>query len=409
MRQGDRQGRTRRNADTRGDATAIRRRATTVALAVLILITGLLSGGCSVFGTISKLVRTAPTEENTLTSLQAVNDAIVEALMEGEKEITMNLVATEDEISEITENLDPFWGSPTKYSVLAQFKDIRLSDDASAASVNVLRINFELKPSVSYYVYRRMKDVDFVLPADQPEAAAVAEALPGILDEIYTDIGAAAYERVLAAHDWIVAHLTYDVTIRQTGFENGVYGALINRRTMCQGYAEALQLILLCGADVRVRMEIGDGNNGDGQWVGHAWNLVYMDDRWYQVDATFDDPIGNPEGRVDHSYFGQNDALMQNDHRWDALYWPAADGADFLYYRKAGLYAEDLDTFKSIARNQLEGRRPSNVEIAIRGFKPAEDDLRFLYDVNNEIEVIYRRTTQVGDVSIISIEPEYQQ
>jgi transglutaminase-like putative cysteine protease len=256
-----------------------------------------------------------------------------------------------------------------------------------------------------------MKDSSFELPDDRTDVDAVARALPDIISEIYGDAAnggdISAYEKALAAHDWLVANLTYDPSVDQTGIENGVYGALINRKTMCQGYAEALQLILLSATDVPVQMQIGDGNNGDGRWMGHAWNLVFMDDRWYQVDTTFDDPVGNPEGKVSHFYFGQNDAVMQSDHKWDSSYWPAADGADFLYYRKAGLYAESLSAFQSIMRGQTQDRQPESVSIATRGFELEEGDLQFIYNTNSSIAVIYWLRTQVGDATIVSIEPEY--
>jgi hypothetical protein len=375
-------------------------------LAVIVFVAGLLSG-CNIDHLIGSITQTLPTAENTITALQDVSDEIEKALENGKSEITMNLVATEEEISNITTNMDPFWGTPTQYSIQGKFDDIELS----GTPTDVVRVKFDLKPSINYYVYSYMKDSSFELPDDRTDVDAVARALPGIIREIYGDAAnggdISAYEKALAAHDWLVANLTYDPSIDQAGIENGVYGALIDRKTMCQGYAEALQLILLSATDVPVKMQIGDGNNGNGRWMGHAWNLIYMDDHWYQVDTTFDDPVGNPEGKVSHFYFGQNDAAMQNDHKWDSSYWPAADGADFLYYRKAGLYAESLSAFQSIMRSQTQDREPTSVSIATRGFELTENDLQFIYSTNSNIDVIYWLRTQVSDATIVSIEPEY--
>jgi transglutaminase-like putative cysteine protease len=324
----------------------------------------------------------------------------------------MNLITTEEQLNLITENLDPFWGSPTKYSIMGKFDDVKLSDDASAEPVDVMRIKFNLKLSTNYYAYQRVKDSSYELPADQTEAAAVAAALPEIMSEIYRDVEgggeAAPYAQALAVHDWLALNLTYDETIDKSSPENGIYGAIVDRNTMCQGYAEAFQLILLCAGDVRAKMEIGYGDNGNGEWVGHAWNLVFMEDRWYQVDTTFNDPIGNPDDKLDHAYFGQNDACMRVDHQWVEEYWPAADGTDFLYYRKSGLYAEDFDTFQAIVTSQFESGQPADVEVAIRGFEVNEDNLQFVYSTNDAIDMVYWRTLAVGGATVVHIEPEYQ-
>ena len=42
------------------------------------------------------------------------------------------------------------------------------------------------------------------------------------------------------------------------------------------------------------------GEAGDEQ---HIWNTVKLDDQWYHVDVTWDDPIGSSFEYTDHSYF----------------------------------------------------------------------------------------------------------
>ena len=60
------------------------------------------------------------------------------------------------------------------------------------------------------------------------------------------------------------------------------YGALIDKTSVCQGYAVLLYRMLLeAGIDCRVIS--GYGNGG-----GHAWNIVRLNGKYYNVDATWD-------------------------------------------------------------------------------------------------------------------------
>lgn len=359
--------------------------------------------GCSLDGfrsIIGNLFIETPTAENTLLDLAALNKQIAEALKSGENELTVNIATSETELASINKNFDPFWGNCTQYRILSKWDDLKLSDDEGAKGVNVVRVTLELKPSTNYYVFNALTREDFTLPENETDAADMLDLLPTILAEIYPNGAAAlgtAYEQTLAVHDWLVANVVYDLSIAQNSRDNGTYGALVNRRTMCQGYAEALQLLLLCATDVEVSMVVGEGNNGDGTWVGHAWNLVKMDGSWYHVDATFDDPVDNPEGNVNHFFFGQNDACMAANHRWNAANWPAAEGADLLYYRKSGLIATNMEEFKAIVGDRISTGATAINEIVVIGFNPSDEDYQFVFKLDPQIKNINRGMIDRGN------------
>jgi hypothetical protein len=379
-------------------------------LFLFLSVTIFLSGCASWVNELSSFFEKKPTAESTLLTMQDLNAAVVTAMKDGETDITLDIAATTEEIRTFTRNLSPFWGTPTEFHTLSQFDDIRLSDDPSAEPLDVLRVELSLSPSVNYYVYRKYQDAAFEIPVSETKAQAVSKIFPAVIDEIFGEkqTDSSDYERVLAVHDWLVANLTYDNSIQEISDENGTYGALVDRRTMCQGYAEALQLILLCATDIEVDMEIGEGNNGDGIWVGHAWNLVLMDGSWYQVDATFDDPVNNTEGQVNHYYFGQNDQIMQADHKWEADYWPPAESSDFLYYRTSGLYVKTMKKLQTVLTAQVKDRNPDSIEVAATGFSVKDSDLQFLFSANRNIKRIYRSIEKMGDTAIIRITPEYK-
>jgi hypothetical protein len=382
----------------------------------IVLITGMFSGCTTLIdGLFSNFLDERPTAESTHTDVKEITDALSAALERGDTKVTMDVVADEAEIKNITENMSAFWGSPDTYIILRDFGEIKLTDDENATAVGVKRVEFNLALSNNYYVYRAWKDEAFSIPEGKEEAQAVYDSLKTVIPEIFGGnldaSGTAilsAYDSTLAVHDWLVANIVYDDSIKQTGTENGSYGALIHKKTMCQGYAESLQLILECATDVQVKMQVGEGNSGDGNWIGHAWNLVYMNDAWYQVDATFDDPVGNPDRAVNHFYFGQDDETMTFDHKWDSAYWNPTDGENFLWYRKNGRYVESKKAFETAVKKILSGKTPKHVEIATKGFTLSDADLQFIFNANPKINTLYQNQTRVNDVNVVGLEITYR-
>ena len=130
------------------------------------------------------------------------------------------------------------------------------------------------------------------------------------------------WENALAIHDYLVNHITY---ILNENSEHYAYDALITGQAVCSGYTECFQTFMdLLGIEC---MPIS-GTAGDEP---HIWNLLKLDDEWYHVDVTWDDPI-NGDGTVEHTYFNITDSDIEKDHQWDTSNYPAAAGRKFAYY-----------------------------------------------------------------------------
>jgi len=57
---------------------------------------------------------------------------------------------------------------------------------------------------------------------------------------------------------------------------------------------------------------------------GHAWNLVKVDDEWYHLDTTWNDPVPDRGNGIRYDYFLLNDTDMRVDHAWEAVDYPKA-------------------------------------------------------------------------------------
>ena len=377
---------------------------------VFILISTSFMSGCSIITeNIQGFISSKPTSDTVLINTVEVTTAVEEALKNGKTEATFDVMLTHDEIKALTTNLSPFWGMPTEFRVLNEYSDIEIERDGVTQTVDVSRVSFSLEQSINYYLYQKYKDTSFEIPTEQKEATEIFDAFYEIVNSIFDaafDHSASSYEKALKVHDYLVEKLYYDTSIDMISKENGTYGAIKNKATMCQGYSEALMLILISATDVDAKLIVGEANNGNGEWIGHAWNLVYMEDAWYHVDATFSDPVSNVEGQINHFYFGQNDAFMLADHSWDAAFWPAATGTDFLFYRMSGLFAESVNQMKDIIGSKLDDY-PFSIEVVANGFEVKDSHLQFIYSENSDVTSIYRSLLPFGNATILQISLEY--
>ncbi len=101
----------------------------------------------------------------------------------------------------------------------------------------------------------------------------------------FTPTGETRYEKLLSIHDFVCSSTVYDAS---GPYAYGAYGALVDGRSVCEGYAEAFKI--LCDQnDIPCILVSGIGITSSGE-ESHMWNYVRMeDDRWYAVDATWDD------------------------------------------------------------------------------------------------------------------------
>ncbi len=86
------------------------------------------------------------------------------------------------------------------------------------------------------------------------------------------------------------------------------YSVLSSGETVCAGYARAFQHICnLAGIPCYYITGTSRGQN-------HAWNIVYVDGRFLNVDLTWNDSLYESTGTYSYTYFNQPDSVFNNDH-----------------------------------------------------------------------------------------------
>ena len=107
------------------------------------------------------------------------------------------------------------------------------------------------------------------------------------------------YQNVKMVHDYLIDNAEYDQTLAKPNIRN-IYGTLIEKSCVCEGYAEAFKY-LLDALDIPCVIVSGTATNSQGETENHAWNYVKLNGIWYAVDCTWDDPIIIGNGKINES------------------------------------------------------------------------------------------------------------
>ena len=146
---------------------------------------------------------------------------------------------------------------------------------------------------------------------DAEEQAAVDSAIASCVTDGMSD-----YEIAKALHDYLALNNEYDMRYYSGSMpyvSYTAYGALVNRTSVCAGYALAYERLM---DQVGIPCEYVTGMTTNGY---HAWNIIQIDGEWYHVDVTWDDPTPDREGYVRYKYFLKSDKAMSRDHvSWEA-------------------------------------------------------------------------------------------
>ncbi len=166
----------------------------------------------------------------------------------------------------------------------------------------------------------------FIVPEyffTKEQMSAETEKINAAADELLKGITPSMpeFEREMLLHDRLAKSITYDLNEK---YAHTAYGALVNGRAVCDGYTQAFQY-LLQRVGIQSFMVTGAGNGGN-----HAWNIVRIDGRYYNVDLTWDDQ----ESDTFHAYFNLTDERIKEDHTFDTTVYriPECNSTDANYF-----------------------------------------------------------------------------
>lgn len=125
-----------------------------------------------------------------------------------------------------------------------------------------------------------------------------------------------AQQDIKMVHDYLVDTVEYDTTLSKSNIYN-IYGAMIQKEAVCEGYARAFKYYM-DKLGIPCVLGIGKGTNSEGKTENHAWNYVEVEGTWYAIDVTWDDPViiggGSINEATKYKYFLKNAKDFYKDH-----------------------------------------------------------------------------------------------
>ena len=283
-----------------------------------------------------------------------------------ETEITTELVNQSEQTL-----YDKLYLELSQYHEIIEF-DYKIDPDELAEAINLLEHkNPEIFWISAYSLsYNEISsEVAFKIMNDyQPEQLKNMSAeLEAMIQQIIVslDKNLSDYEKILQIHDYLVTHTEYDsdsALLSEKGIWSTAYGCLINGKAVCQGYAQAFQMLMNA-------LEIECGIcSGSAKNEPHVWNYILLNQNYYWVDVTWDDPISmdsvEQNDWIYHSYFLINDEMLFRTRMLDGkeIFKPECNSLESNYFVKENNYLLNYQ-FTEIDKRLSEHVADGNLEI----------------------------------------------
>ncbi len=128
---------------------------------------------------------------------------------------------------------------------------------------------------------------------DPDKIASMQKEIDTTVDSLIKEANtkSTTFDKLKVFHDYLVLNSTFEKSDEAGNYNQTIYNAFSGGTSkqgniQCAGYAKAMQY--LCDK-VGIDCMVITGTNEKG--TTHAWNKVKVEGDWYNIDATWDDPI----------------------------------------------------------------------------------------------------------------------
>lgn len=143
------------------------------------------------------------------------------------------------------------------------------------------------------------------------------------------------YDKEVYIHDTLISKIEYNLS---APLNQSAYSALVSGQTVCAGYARAYQYLM---QKIGIPCYYCMGFAGEK----HVWNIVSLDDEYYNVDTTWDDTNPNT-----YDYFNKSDRDYNSSHMREdlSIYLPACNGQNYRDLEITNIEEPVIDKMQSL-------------------------------------------------------------
>ena len=194
---------------------------------------------------------------------------------------------------------------------------------------------------------------------DSEERKSKQEEIDQVVDEMLGGISVndSDYDKAKYVYDILISEVEYNIEAEDS---QNIISALLNKETVCRGYASATQYLLNM---LNIQSAIV---TGDTEGEAHAWNLVQLDGEYYYIDTTWGNSSylnsdSEQQKFINYSYFAvTTDELEKTHNITTSMVLPDCTATTDNYFVKESLYFSDWNPYEVGDVFEILGQGESN-------------------------------------------------
>jgi len=258
------------------------------------------------------------------TEEQFVYSEIYYQLLEEDPDIELSSPISEDDLTDIY------------YDILTDHPEIFYVSPEFAMSINTETGLVETFSYIPYVEKDERKEIQ----------AKMDEEVENILSIIYPSLS--EYDKARMVFEYLAKNTTYN---EEAEWDQSMASVLVNREGVCAGLSKAYKYIMN-----KLGMECIQANGKAGEdSMPHSWNLLKVNDIWYNVDVTWGIPEFYQPGNeyfknvINYNYFCCDDKTLYVTHSSeDRDILPDCTDNSLDYYTQLGLFFEPYSRSRMI-------------------------------------------------------------
>ncbi|WP_270844864.1 transglutaminase domain-containing protein [Thomasclavelia ramosa] len=196
---------------------------------------------------------------------------------------------------------------------------------------------------LDYFELQNQVDICNYIPSysySKSERDTLTAQLESVRDELVNSISSESsdYDKLKKIYQFVIEKCRYVDNAKDNQY---ITSSLIYGETVCSGYVKAIQY-LAEAVGIKSAYIVGKEIGASDDEAYHAWNLIYLDDDYYYLDATWGDydSEGNIFAMMNYFMFDSDDMLK--------LYEPLdqyeiTKQGNYTYFKYENLYNENYN------------------------------------------------------------------